>query len=479
MERGLKRKWLFGLGAAAGAAAGGLAVARSRRRAVETAERVRRLQSSAAPHGRNIVILGAGYGGLNVAHALLGRLPPEAGWTVTLVDQRNYNVFTPLLYHAATGLVDPTSILFPVRSLSQAPHFSFREARVLDVDLGRRLVQLDDGQLVYDQLVLALGSVTNFFGKEADLRRALTLKSPADAIAIRNRIIDAFEKADIATDADERRRCLTFVVVGAGATGVELSGAIRGLVRGTLARHYPRIDTDHVRVLLLEAKPDVLPGISRDLAARALERLKANGVEVRLECPVERVDETGLVACDGEYIPSRTVVWTAGVRPSPLAAGLNVPKDANGRILVDEFLQVAGETGVYALGDIAAFEDSETGHALPPNAAVAVQEARALADVILARIEDRPPRPFRYVHRGEMVSLGRHEAVAEVGGVHVSGLPAWILWRAFYLSQLMGFKNRLAVALDWSFAYLYQRDTVRLDLPGPAGESSEAPALAR
>ncbi|MGV3719316.1 MAG: NAD(P)/FAD-dependent oxidoreductase [Actinomycetota bacterium] len=461
----MKQRWLFGLGAVAGAAAAGAAVAHVRRGAVDLEDRIRRLQGAPAAHGKNIVILGAGFGGLNTAATLVARLPKESGWTVTLVDRHNYFLFTPLLYHAATGLVEPSSVLFPIRGLTRAEHFRFRESTVLDIDLNRRTVHLDDGQLSYDYLVLALGSVTNFFGKDSELRDALTLKGATDAIAVRNRLVEAFERADITTDPEERRRCLTFAVVGAGATGVELIGAIRGLIHGTLARQFPEIRPDETRVLLFEAMPEILPGLPRDLASYAERRLRDLGVEIRLNTPVEHVEPGGVTLQGGERLPARTVIWTAGVKPSPVASRLNVPKVKNGRILVDEYLQVCNVDDCFALGDVAAFIDPQTEKPLPPNAAVAVRQGKALAEILLARLERQTPQPFRYTTVGELVSLGRQEAVAAVKGLHLTGFPAWLLWRVFYLTQLMGFRNRLSVALEWSFAFANQRDTARLELP--------------
>ena len=468
----MKQRWLFGLGAVAGAAAASVAIAQARRGTIELAERIGRLQHTAAANGKNIVVLGAGFGGLNTVSTLLHRLPPESGWRVTLVDRHNYFLFTPLLYHAATGLVDPSNVLFPVRSLSHAENFDFREATVQDIDLRRQVIHLDDGQLCYDYLVLALGSVTNFFGRDDELRDALTLKTTADAIEVRNRLIDAFEHADVATDPEERRRWLTFAVVGGGATGIELAGAIQGLIRGTLARQYPHIRSDETRLIVFEAMSEILPGLPRDLAHYSEQRLRELGVDLRLNTPVAHVSPHGITLENGEMIPSRTVVWAAGVKPAPLAALLNVPKLKNGRILVDEFMQVQDWPNCYALGDIAAFLD-EADKPLPPTAAIAVRQGKALAEILTARLEGKQPHPFRYSPVGELVSLGRHEAVADVKGVKVTGFPAWLLWRAFYLSQLMGFKNRLAVALDWSFAYAYQRDTVRLEVPPSAAELEE------
>lgn len=464
-ENARKRSWGFGLGAIAGAAVAGAAVARTRAVAAAAAARAESLRGVEAPNGRNIVVLGAGFGGVTLVTELLRLLPPESGWTVTLVDRHNYHLFTPLLYHAATGLVDPTSILFPVRSLSHAPNFRFREGVIEGVSFEHRLVQLADGELSFDRLVIGLGGTTNFFGAQEQVGDALTLKSAADAISLRNRLIDAYERADVTSDADERRRCLTFVVVGGGATGVELMGAIRGLVYDNLPRQYPRISPSETRLILCEALPQILPGLPPDLATHAREWLRSHGVELRMETPVQRVDRDGLVTRQGEYLPSRTVVWAAGVKPVPVVGQLDVPRANNGRIEVDEFLQIRSQPDCYALGDAAAMHDPHTGKQFPPSAAVAVQQGKSLAGIVVDRLDGREAQPFRYIHRGELVSLGRHEAVAVVGGVKLTGWPAWITWRAFYLSQLMGFRNRLTVALDWSFAYAYQRDTVRLELP--------------
>lgn len=459
----MKNRWLFGIGAALGAVAAGVTVAETAKRAAREA-RLERLRNSPTKGG-NIVVVGAGFGGVHTVARLLELLPPESGWRITLVDQRNFFLFTPLLYHAATGLVDPSHILFPTRALSNAPHYFFREATVTGVDFERRAVQLDDGEIPYDLLVLGLGSTTNFFNQEEALCHSLTLKSAGEAVLLRNRIIDAFERADIATDAEERKRCLTFAVVGGGATGVELVGAIRGLVHGTLARQYPHIGSHEARVMIFENSPRLLGGLPEDLAQHAEERLKELGVEVHLGCAAAKVTETELVTRAGETIPTRTVVWAAGVRPVPVTATLDVPRGRNGRIVVDALMEIQGRPGCYALGDMAACPDIKTGNPLPPNAAVAVRQGKALAEIILARLEGRNPEPFQFDFPGELVSLGRHEAVARLGGVKLTGFPAWLVWRGYYLTQLMGFKNQLGVALDWSFAYVYQRDTVRLDLP--------------
>lgn len=474
----MRKPWLFALGAVAGAA-GAAVTARKIRENRQRAELGARLRSESGGERKRIVILGAGFGGINAAHNLLHKIPADSGWTITLVDRRNYFLFTPLLYHAATGLVDPSHILFPVRTLSHEPHFIFREAGINGVDFDRKVVHLDDGDLDYDILVMAVGSITNFFGQEEKFKNALTLKTVSDGVLIRNRIIDAFEAADIALDPEERKACLTFAVVGGGATGIELMGAIRGLIHGTLPRQYPNVDLGEVRLLLFESSPDILPGLPETLTQDACRRLQELGIELRLSTRIADVTDEGVTSVSGEKFKARTVIWTAGVRPSPLADEMQTGKVKNGRLEVDPYLRLPDHPNVYAIGDLSASIDTATGKPLPPSAAVALQEGVYVAHDIVDRLAGNDPGPFHYVHRGELVSLGRHEAVAEVFGAHLKGFPAWVVWRAFYLSQLMGFKNRIGVALDWSFAYFYQRDTVRLDFPAtPTGtERDQEPAL--
>lgn len=470
----MARKWWFGAGTAVGAALGGYAAARTLE-ASRRQQRLQRLLARPVPGERQAVILGGGFAGVHCAIRLLQLLPAESGWRVHLVDRHNYFVFTPLLYHAATGLVDPSNVLYPLRAISQAPHYRFREATVLDVDFAARQVLLDDGVLQYDRLVLALGSTTNFFGAEQSLAGALTLKTAGDAIRVRNHVIDAFERADISTDTEERRRLLTFVVVGGGATGVELAGALQGLVRGTLARQYPRIARGEARVILLEAHDQLLRTLPPALARHAAQRLKEQGVQLRLGCAARRVSHDGLETQGGEWFPSHTVIWAAGVRPAPVADAWQLPRGPGARLEVDNALRVPGQPGVYALGDLAACPDPFTAGIYPPNAATAVRQGTAAAEILCAELLGEEPSPFAYRQEGELVSLGRHEAVAELLGTRLTGLPAWILWRALYLSKLMGFKNRLAVALDWTFAYAYERETVRLEIPSERRQSTPSP----
>lgn len=451
-------------GAALGAGAAALAV--NRMQSVATRNRRRADLRRAGGRRRSIVILGGGFGGVHLALQLLRELPADGAYEVVLVDRSNYFLFTPLLYHAASGLVDPSSIMFPLRELSRYPHLKVREGEVVDIDLDQRTVHLDDGELHYDHLVLALGSHTNYYGQEAKLNGVLPLKTVADSISIRNRMLDTFEAAEIVASPAERRSLLTTVIVGGGATGVELAGALHGLAQGTLARHYPRVPAREARLVICQAAPRLLPGVHDWMARTALEELRGRGVEVQLNARVSRAGAGGVRLAGGESIACRTVIWVAGVSPSPLTAALPAEHDAEGRVVVDPYLQIPGLPGVYAIGDMASTRGPRGGR-LPPNAAAAVQQAFALGEIILNRLAGWEAQPFTYVHKGELISLGRLAAIADLGGVRLTGAPAWAVWRGFYLSQLLGVRNRMHVALDWTLAHFYDREAVRLDLADP------------
>jgi NADH dehydrogenase len=462
---------LAGLGAAAG-----LALYRRRRaspRWMRLAQQ-RALGSDGQVPRRRAVVLGAGFAGLSCAIELARRCAAEPDTEVLLVDRHNYHLFTPLLYHAATGLVEPSHITYPVRAIARRYGFAFRESLVQSIDLARRQVLTDDGPIAYDALVVALGSRTNFFGLASVAQHTLRLKEVADAVAIRNRIIDAFERAELETDPARRRALLTFLVVGAGATGVELVGAIHGYIFSALLDEYPGVRPHEIRIVLAEAAPEILRGVDRALAAHALREFSARGIEVRTNTPVQRVTPEGAELGAGEWLPCATVIWTAGIEPVELVRGLPVEHARDGRVRVQRDLTLPGHPDVYVVGDAAHCQLAPDAPPLPPNAPVAIEQGRHAARNIWRRWQGQPPLPFHYRAKGELISLGRHKAVAEIYGLKLQGLPAWVVWRAYYLSRLVGFKNRLAVALDWSFAYFWRRDTARLE-PQPATWEGSVP----
>jgi len=428
-----------------------------------------RAPGGAAPASRRgaprVLVLGTGFGGLTTAIEL-GRLA-RAGRAldVTLVDRANYHLFTPMLYQVATGLVEPGNVGYPARAIARDHGFRFREGQIESIDLDRKQVVVGGEPLGYDRLVIALGSVTNYFGNASIERWAASLKTVGDAVAIRNRVVEAFERADVERDVALRQALLTFVIVGGGATGVELVGSLHTLIQNGLLPVYPSIDRHEVRVILAEAGSKLLNGMDPWLGDETARRLWQKGVEVWLGNPATEVSEAGIAFKDGRFVPSRTVVWAAGVRPSPLSAALDVDRGRDGRLVVDEHLRLPSHPEVYALGDCAWFPvPDEGGRPAPPNAQTAVRQAPVVAGNLVASLTGAPPRPFRYANEGNLVALGQGDGVALFGRRRLSGFPAWLAWRGFYLTQLMGFKNRLSVLVEWTSAYFGHRVTARLDV---------------
>lgn len=416
----------------------------------------------ASPSGARVVVLGAGFGGLTAAKTLASQAD-GLDLEVRLVDRYNYHLFTPILYQVATGGVGPDNIAHPVRYVARSEGFRFQESLVTGIDLDESCVYTDDGPLSYDYLIVALGSVTNYFGIDAVREHSLTLKTLGDGIAIRNRILDAFEAADVEEDPARRRALLTFVVVGAGATGVELVTSIRDLIAKVLLKDYPNIDFNDVRVLLVEAIDKVLPGIDPGLARNATRTMQDKGVEILLNTPVVAVLPDGVQTQSGEFIPSCTVVWAAGVRANGLIADLPGEKARDGRVSVGPSLQLEGRPNVFVIGDSARYMEKD-GKPLPPNAPVAMAQGKTVARNVLHALRGEPLETLRYRRQGELVSLGRSNAVAEIYGVRLTGLLGWLTWRTVYVSKLMGGKNRLGVLIDWAFNLFNKRETSRLEV---------------
>lgn len=461
------------LGVAVGAVAAGSAVRHLRRDRGLAARGVRSSTATRPAFARRrIVILGAGFGGISVAETLTAG--KHADLDVTLIDRRNYHLFTPLLYHVAVGLVDPLHIVYPARALAARRHICFRESITQQIDLVGRRVVTDEGEVPFDDLVIALGSQTNFFGMGEAQEHALPLKTMADGIAIRNRIIDAFEVADLEPDPEARREWLTFTVVGGGATGVELAGGLYGLMHHVLLKHYPTLHAEEVAVVLLQAGAQLLPEWDPFLVQTSQQSLERRGVIVRLGARVVRVTPEFVELKGGERIRTRTVVWTAGVRPADVIAVLDVPKVSGGRLQVNEYLELPDHPGVFALGDVAGFLDPATGQPIPALAATAEQQGHAVGENLLRRARGLPMKPYQYRLIGNTLSLGRNDAALVVGGIKLRGFLAWVLWRAAHVATLRGWRNRLGVLFDWAFAYIFQRETLRVEA---SPSTAPAPAL--
>ncbi|MDP2656912.1 MAG: NAD(P)/FAD-dependent oxidoreductase [Candidatus Deferrimicrobium sp.] len=412
---------------------------------------------------RQVVILGAGFGGLYAALHLEKALRRERSARIVLLDKENYHLFVPMLHEITSGGVEPRHVVRPLRPLFRKTRVDFRRAEVRSIDLEGRRILTDHGELAYDDLVIALGSTTNFFGVEGVEAKTFTLKTLKDAVRLRNHLLEMFERADLEPDPKARRRLLTFCLVGAGCTGVELATELQDLIQKTLLPNYPRLDGREVRLVLPEASGRIIPCVSNRLAWLGLGKLQRKGIEVRLYEPVIAVSDGAVTLADGKVLPTETVVWTAGVKANPIVEGLPVEKDKLGRVIVDEYLELPQFPGVIALGDCAHCWDPRLQAPLPPTAQAAVQQARAVADNIDRALRGQAKRPFVYRHQGALVSLGTGDGVGEVAGVAFSGLPAWLLWRAVFLGKLVGWKNRIRVVLDWIVGALFERDISKLE----------------
>jgi NADH:ubiquinone reductase (H+-translocating) len=403
-------------------------------------------------HRPRIVIIGAGFGGLATAKALA-----RVDANVTIVDRHNYHLFQPLLYQVATAALSPADIAAPIRSiLRDQANTAVLLGSVTGIDLAARTVQLNQGSIGYDHLVIATGARHSYFGHDDWEEAAPGLKTIDDATVMRRRILMAFERAEDSQDEEERRRLLTFVIIGGGPTGVELAGAIAELSKAALARDFRHIDPRTARIVLIEAGPRVLPSFPTrlsDTAARALGRL---GVELRLGTGVTGCDERGAVLGD-ERIESRTLIWAAGVAPSPAADWLGIEPARGGKTPAGPDLTVPGHPEIFVIGDTAQVDGPHG--PLPGVAPVAKQQGAYVAWVITARLAGRPaPPPFRYRDYGNLATIGRREAVADFGWLKLTGRPAWLVWSAAHIFYLIGFRNRVVVALDWLWSYLtYQR----------------------
>jgi NADH:ubiquinone reductase (H+-translocating) len=400
-----------------------------------------------------IVIVGGGLGGLAAARAL-GNTPAE----VMLIDRANHHLFQPLLYQVATSVLSPSQIAFPIRGiLSKQKNTTVILGEVTGVDKEKKCVFVSDADreevpVPYDHLILATGATHSYFGRNEFEKFAPGMKSLADAVASRNKILQAFELAEAEEDPSRHRNLLTFVLVGAGPTGVEMAGALAILVRTTLKSEFRRIDPASARIVLVDMAPRVLGPFSERLSQAAKERLESLGVEVRLGHGVDQIDEDGVVVA-GERIASKTVIWTAGVAPSPAGKWLKVETDRAGRVRIQKDLTIPGYSNIFVVGDTAAFE--QDGKPLPGVAQVAIQEGRYAGKLIHSRITGRKQLyAFRYLDKGSMAVVGKGFAVLQSGKVQTSGFGAWLIWALVHLQFLATSGLRLSVFLQWIWTYL-------------------------
>ncbi len=403
-----------------------------------------------------VVIAGAGFGGLTCARGLR-HVPVD----VLLVDRNNYHLFTPLLYQVASALLDPGEIARPVRELIRPlDNADFRQAQVTGADFERRILNTDRGPLPYDYLVLATGSQSDYFGNASLARHAFGLKDLDEGLALRNRILSQFEASRWVAEPGKRRTMLTFAVVGAGPTGVELAGSISELIHLVLRKDYRDLDVGEVRVLLLEAAGAPLATFVPSLREAARKSLAKKGVELILGAKVESVTDDSIRLAGGEEIAAATIIWTAGVRASDVGTTIGAQLVRQARVKVEPTLQLAGHPVVFAIGDLAGATDG--GAPLPMLIPVAMQEGRHVAATIAELVRNGGANAFRYKDPGIMATIGRNSAVAELGAIHLSGFLGWSMWLAVHLVNVISFRSRILVLVNWAWDYLFYDRPIRL-----------------
>ncbi len=404
-----------------------------------------------------VVIVGAGFGGLYALFYMREHL--SEGIEVTLFDKNNYLLYTPVLHEMATGTVNPRHVVVPIRKVIPSRQVHIRCEEVTKVNFAQRSVETLSGSFHFDFLILAPGSETNFYCFQNLRENCLTFKTIMDAVLLRNRLIDALEKGAMETDEEKKKKLLTFVVAGGGCTGVEVVAEIAQFIKVILVRDYPEIKRDEVQIYLVEAMDRILPSFPRYLSHVATQRLKRMGVKVLLNSPIQGVDQDSIRFKEGK-IPNGILVWAAGVKARDLVFEPGVNRDINGRVKVNEYLEIPEYPGVYVIGDAALLVKDKS--VLPPTASVAVQEARYVAQSIQLRAGQKDVPPFQFHYRGDMASLGFMFGVCEIHGWHVRGWMAWFLWKAFKLAMLPRYKNRFQIVADWLITLLFKRDTSKL-----------------
>jgi NADH dehydrogenase len=431
------------------------------------------LENSTGGKRPKVVVVGGGFGGLWAARTLANQ-PVD----VVVIDRNNYHTFLALLYQVAAAELTAEDIAYPVRSVfSKIPNIDFVLAYARRIDLQNRQIETDGETISYDYLILANGSVTSTFGVPGVEEYAYFLKTLEEAVALKNHIICCFEAAARESDAEKRKNLLTFVIVGGGATGVEYAGALTELIHGPLIKDYPSIDFSEARIILLEAAGQLvssMPSNIRDYTAGQLRRM---GVDVRLKAAVAEVFPDKVVLKSADNIETSTVIWTAGVKGEGLAAASNIPVTRDGRVSVSETLQIHDQQNIYVIGDLASINEGQ--RILPMVAQVAIQSGVASAQNILRKIAGQAPQPFIYKDRGSMITIGRKAAGVAIGSRTFTGFIAWVMWLVIHLFNLIGFRNRVMVLINWAWDYLLYERAVRYVFPSGTTSAAQCSSCVR
>lgn len=406
------------------------------------------------PH---VVILGAGFGGLNVARDLA-----KAPVRITLIDRQNYHLFQPLLYQVAIARLLPSEIAYPLRTIyRRQKNLTFQMGEVSGIDFEQRFVKLNGSIIAYDYLIVALGAETNFFGMEAVQQNGFQLKDIPSAIETRNHLLKLFEEASRESEPEKRGAMLTFVVVGGGPTGVETAGALADLISQVMVKDYPHLDLKEARVLLLEANDHLITAYPHDLRHATYELLHRKRVEILLKARLADYNGDRVKLTDGREITTHTLIWTAGVQAAQVLQSLQVERAASGRIRVEPTLQLPGHPEVFVIGD-AAFLLDESSQPLPMLSTVAIQQGKHTAYNIQRLLIKARPKPFQYKDPGLLATIGHNAAVARIWGISFSGFIAWVIWVFLHIYRLIGFRNRLLVFVNWTWDYLFRENQVRM-----------------
>ena len=406
------------------------------------------------PH---VVIIGAGFGGLNVARHLR-----NAPVQITLIDKQNYHLFQPLLYQVAIAGLLPSQIAYPLRTIFRGQrNLTFQMGEVTEINLEARYVKLNGSVISYDYLVIAVGAETNFFGMESIKEEAFEVKDIQKAIHTRNHLLKMFEQASHEADPVKRRALLTFVVVGGGPTGVETAGALAELISHVMIKDHPTLDLNETRVLLVEAADHLITAYPHELRHATFKLLQHKNVEILLDTKLADYNGERVTLGDGRQLAAHTLIWTAGIKGAPVLDSLGAPKGGAGRVRVEPTLQLPGHPDVFVLGDAAYLLDDQ-GQPLPMLSTVAIQQGKTAAQNLRRIMQGQAPRAFHYKDPGLLATIGRNAAVARIWGISFSGFIAWVIWVFLHIYRLIGFRNRILVFVNWAWDYVFYENQVRL-----------------